>query len=259
MRFSWDGVSLGKFRTDQFGEILLTNVEPGTYRAVEVDTGDEGYILDTTPQEVELQAGDGIKELVFFNDVKPGLKLIKVDSEDPSKVIPNAVFEIKSVAGDYGPEEFVTDQNGEIDLSHLPVGAYVVTEKSCDGYIIDNAQRIIQLDPNEDAQFVFTNTIRPSLQLIKLSADGSRLAGVTFRIAKIADGSHYLDRTTNSNGEILISDLDPGVYSVRETATLEDPPGLTPPNSRGALPWADQHHRSGERPPAFSDHSQSRR
>ena len=48
--------------------------------AVEVDTGDEGYILDTTPQEVELQAGDGIKELVFFNDVKPGLKLIKVDS-----------------------------------------------------------------------------------------------------------------------------------------------------------------------------------
>ena len=217
-----DGVSLGKFRTDQFGEILLTNVEPGTYRAVEVDTGDEGYILDTTPQEVELQAGDGIKELVFFNDVKPGLKLIKVDSEDPSKVIPNAVFEIKSVAGDYGPEEFVTDQNGEIDLSHLPAGAYVVTEKSCDGYIIDNAQRIIQLDPNEDAQFVFTNTIRPSLQLIKLSADGSRLAGVTFRIAKIADGSHYLDRTTNSNGEILISDLDPGVYSVRETATLED-------------------------------------
>lgn len=218
----WDGVSLGKFKTDQFGEILLTNVEPGTYRAVEVDTGDDGFILDTTPQEVELKAGDGIKELVFFNDMKPGLKLIKVDSADPSKVIPNAVFEIKSVAGDYGPEEFVTDQNGEIDLSHLPAGAYVVTEKSCDGYIIDNAQRIIQLDPNEDAQFVFTNTIRPSLQLIKLSADGSRLAGVTFRIAKIEDGSHYLDRTTNSNGEILISDLEPGVYSVRETATLED-------------------------------------
>lgn len=217
-----DGVSLGKYKTDQFGEILLTNVEPGTYRAVEVDTGDDGYILDTTPQEVELEAGDGIKELMFFNDMKPGLKLIKVDSTDPSKVIPNAVFEIRSVAGDYGPEEFVTDENGEIDLSKLPAGAYVVTEKSCDGYIIDDAQRIIQLDPNEDAQFVFTNTIRPSLQLIKLSADGSRLAGVTFRIAKIEDGSHYLDRTTNSNGEILISDLEPGVYSVRETATLED-------------------------------------
>ena len=123
-----DGVSLGKFRTDEFGEILLTDVAPGTYRTVEVDTGSDGHILDTTPQEVELSAGDGIKELLFFNDVKPGLRLVKVDSTDPSKVIPNAVFEIKSVAGDYGPKEFTTDQNGEIDLSKLPSGAYVVTE-----------------------------------------------------------------------------------------------------------------------------------
>lgn len=214
-----DGVSLGKFRTDEFGEILLTHAAPGTYRAVEVDTGSDGHILDTTPQEVELSAGDGIKELLFFNDVKPGMRLIKVDSTDPSKVIPNAVFEIKSVAGDYGPKEFTTDQNGEIDLSKLPTGAYVVTEKACEGYIIDQAQRIIQLDANEDAQFVFTNTIKPSLQIIKTSADGSRLKNVHFRIAKIEDGTHYLDRTTNEQGEILIADLEPGVYSVRETAT----------------------------------------
>lgn len=214
-----DSVSLGKFRTDEFGEILLTDAAPGTYRAVEVDTGSDGHILDTTPQEVELSAGDGIKELLFFNDVKPGMRLIKVDSTDPSKVIPNAVFEIKSVKGDYGPQEFVTDQNGEIDLSKLPTGAYVVTEKACEGYIIDQAQRIIQLDPNEDAQFVFTNTIKPSLQIIKTSSDGSRLKNVHFRIAKIEDGTHYLDRTTNEQGEILIADLEPGVYSVRETAT----------------------------------------
>lgn len=214
-----DSVSLGKFRTDEFGEILLTDAAPGTYRAVEVDTGSDGHILDTTPQEVELSAGDGIKELLFFNDVKPGMRLIKVDSTDPSKVVPNAVFEIKSVKGDYGPQEFTTDQNGEIDLSKLPTGAYVVTEKACEGYIIDQAQRIIQLDANEDAQFVFTNTIKPSLQIIKTSSDGSRLKNVHFRIAKIEDGTHYLDRTTNEQGEILIADLEPGVYSVKETAT----------------------------------------
>lgn len=214
-----DSVSLGKFRTDEFGEILLTNVKPGTYRAVEVDTGSDGHILDTTPQEVELSAGDGIRELLFFNDVKPGLRLVKVDSADPSRVIPNDVFEIKSVDGRFGPKEFTTDENGEIDLSKLPAGAYVVTEKACEGYIIDEAQRIIQLDPNEDAQFVFTNSIKPALQIIKTSADGSRLKNVTFRIAKIEDGTHYLDRTTNEQGEIVISGLEPGVYSVKETAT----------------------------------------
>lgn len=115
-------------------------------------------------------------------------------------MIANAVFEIEAVDGSFGPEEFITDGNGEIDLSHLPAGAFQVTEKACEGYVIDDAQRIINLKPNEDAQFIFTNTVRPSLHLIKLSTDGFRLAGVTFRIAKIEDGSHYLDRTTNDRG-----------------------------------------------------------
>ena len=214
-----DGVSLGKYQTDEQGEILLEDVTPGTYRAVEVDTGSDGHILNTTPQEIELKAGEGIRELLFFNDQKPGMRLIKVDSADPSKVIPNAVFEIKSVDGNYGPKEFTTDQNGEIDLSKLPTGAYIVTEKSCEGYVIDDTQRMIQLDANENAQFVFTNSIKPALRIIKTSSDGTPLKGVTFRIAKIEDGTHYLDRTTDEQGEILLSDLEPGVYSVRETAT----------------------------------------
>ncbi len=217
-----DGELLGDYETDALGEITLTDCQPGTYRVQEVDTGDSGHVLDTTPQEIELKAGDGIKELYFFNDQKPGIWLVKVDSADPSKVIPNARFRIEAVDGSWGPAEFVTDENGEIDLSELPTGAYVVTELECPGYIIDEAQRIIQLEANQTARFVFTNSIQPSLHLIKLSSDGSRLAGVTFRIAKIEDGSHYLDRTTDSNGEILISGLEPGVYSVKELDTTSD-------------------------------------
>ena len=217
-----DGELLGDYETDALGEILLTDCRPGTYRVQEVDTGDSGHLADSTPQEIELKAGDSIKELYFFNDQKPGIWLVKVDSADPSKVIPNAKFRIEAVDGSFGPAEFVTDQNGEIDLSELPTGAYVVTELDCPGYIIDEAQRIIHLEANQTARFVFTNSVQPSLHLIKLSADGSRLAGVTFRIAKIEDGSRYLDRTTDENGEILISGLEPGVYSVKELDTTSD-------------------------------------
>ena len=78
------------------------------------------------------------------------------------------------------------------------------------------------MEANQTARFVFTNSVQPSLHLIKLSSDGSRLAGVTFRIAKIEDGSRYLDRTTDENGEILISGLEPGVYSVKELDTTSD-------------------------------------
>ena len=44
-----DGVSIGHYETNQSGEILLTGIEPGTYRAVEVDTGDDSHIKDTAP------------------------------------------------------------------------------------------------------------------------------------------------------------------------------------------------------------------
>ena len=216
-----DGELMGDYRTGELGEILLTDLQPGTYVVQEVAADDE-HVLNGMPQQVELHAGDGIKSLVFFNAKKPGIHLIKVDSADPSKRIPNAKFSIRSVAGDYGPQEFITDENGEIDLSKLPVGAYVVTELECPGYIIDEAQRIIQLDGNENVEFVFTNTVKPTLHLIKTSADGSRLPGVTFRIAKVEDGTHYLDRTTDANGEITVSDLEAGVYSVVETATPDD-------------------------------------
>ncbi len=189
---------------------------------MEVDTGDDSHIKDTAPQEIELTAGCGIKELFFFNDTKPGMKLVKVDSSDPSKTIPGVKFSIRAIDGSYGPQEFVTDGNGEIDLSNLPAGSYEVTELECPGYVVDNAQRIIHLRANDTAEFVFTNTKKPGLRLIKTSADGSALDGVTFKITPIGDASHSIDRTTQNGGEILVEGLEPGIYSVVETATLPD-------------------------------------
>ncbi len=216
-----DGESLGQYSTNQQGEILITNAQPGTYLVREVQSDDE-HVTDTTPQQIELHAGDGIKDLVFFNGKKPGIHLVKVDSANLSKPIPNVKFSIRAVNGTFGPKEFTTDQNGEIDLSKLSPGAYEVLELECPGYVIDKAQRIIQLEADQNAEFVFTNSKLPSLHLLKTSSDGSPLAGVSFRLAKIEDGSRYLDRTTSATGEILWEGLEPGVYSLKEIATLAD-------------------------------------
>ena len=217
-----DGELLGDYETDALGEIILTDCQPGTYRVQEVDTGDSGHLVDSTPQEIELSAGDGIKELVFFNDRKPGIHLVKVDSSDLSRPIANAKFRFEAVDGSWGPVEYTTLEDGTIDLSDLPTGAVVVTELECPGYIIDEAQRIIQLDPNEDAEFVFTNSKLPSLHLTKVSSDGSPLAGVTYSLTQIEDGSRYLDQTTSTAGTITWEGLQPGVYSLRETDTVSD-------------------------------------
>ena len=216
-----DGDLFGEYTTNASGEIFLYDLEPGTYLVKEIATDDE-HVVNSTPQQIELKAGDTqTRELVFFNSLKPGIHLVKVDSVT-MKSLPNVRFEFKLVGGSYR-QEFTTDINGEIDLSKLTPGAYEVRElEAPEGYLIDDAVRVVQVNPDENANFVFTNTPKPSLRLIKTSSDGTRLGGVHFRIAKIEDGTHYLDRITDDKGEINIVNLEPGVYSIKETATVAD-------------------------------------
>ena len=216
-----DGDLFGEYTTNASGEIFLYDLEPGTYLVKEVAT-DDAHVVNSTPQQIELKAGETqTRELVFFNSLKPGIHLIKVDSIT-MKSLPNVRFEFKLVGGSYR-QEFTTDINGEIDLSKLTPGAYEVRElEAPDGYLIDDAVRVVQVNPDENANFVFTNTPKPSLRLIKTSSDGTRLGGVHFRIARIEDGTHYLDRITDDNGEINIANLEPGVYSIKETHTVAD-------------------------------------
>ena len=216
-----DGDLFGEYTTNASGEIFLYDLEPGTYLVKEIAT-DDAHVVNSTPQQIELKAGETqTRELVFFNSLKPGIHLIKVDSIT-MKSLPNVRFEFKLVGGSYR-QEFTTDINGEIDLSKLTPGAYEVRElEAPDGYLIDDAVRVVQVNPDENANFVFTNTPKPALRLIKTSSDGTRLDGVHFRIARIEDGTHYLDRITDQDGEINIANLEPGVYSIKETATVAD-------------------------------------
>ena len=165
-----------------------------------------------------MHAGGGIKTLTFFNTVKPGIHIIKVDSRT-MEPLTNVKFRISLVGGTFS-KEYVTDKNGEIDLTALEPGAYTVEEITApNGYLMDDDKRVIQINAGENARFVFTNTEKPVLSVVKYDAENdSYLAGATFRIAKIEDGSHYLDRVTDTNGRISISDLEPGVYSVKEIA-----------------------------------------
>lgn len=213
-----DGELYGSYVTDNWGEIELRNLPSGTYTAKEVATI-EPYVLDPTVQWVEIRAGQGyISELVFLNLVKPGMHLVKLDSVTLAP-LPNARYEIAKVGGSY-KNEFITDASGEIDLSALEPGAYTVKELAApNGYLIDDNLRTIQLNAGETAQFVFTNTKKPTIEVIKYDAqNGVFVPGATIRIAKIEDGTHNLDRVTDINGKITISDLEPGVYSVQEIA-----------------------------------------
>lgn len=212
-----DTTLIGTYVTDSKGEIMLHDLKPGTYTVKEI-AADEGHIVNSTPQSIEITKDSGERAiLVFLNDQKPYLRLVKLDA-DTMQTLANAVFKFKKVGGSF-EKEYTTNENGEVRLDNLEPGAYTVTEvKAPDGYLIDDAERIVQVNGNKYATFVFTDTKKPSLKVLKYDAYNNKyLAGAAFRIAKIEDGSNYLDRITDTNGSIEIDNLEPGVYSVKET------------------------------------------
>ncbi len=211
-----DTTLIGTYETNDKGEIRLYDLKPGTYTVKEIAT-DDGHIVNSVPQSIEIKADSKDSAvLIFLNDQKPYMRLVKLDSET-MKPLANAIFKFKLIGGTF-EKEYTTDENGEIKLDKLPQGSYTVTEvKAPDGYLIDDSQRIVKVDGNENATFVFTDTKKPSIKILKYDAYNKKyLAGATFRIAKIEDGSNYLDRVTDTNGCIEIADLEPGVYSVKE-------------------------------------------
>lgn len=217
-----DTTLIGTYITNSKGEILLYDLKTGTYTVKEVATDDD-HIVNSTPQSIEITKDSGDSALlVFLNDQKPYMRLVKLDSET-MEPLPNAVFKFKKVGGTF-EKEYTTNENGEIRLDNLETGSYTVTEvKAPDGYLIDDAERIVKVDGNEYATFVFTNTEKPSIKILKYDAYKDKyLAGATFRIAKIEDESNYLDRVTDIAGQIVIDNLEPGVYSVKE---IEAPSG----------------------------------
>ena len=206
---------VGQYTTSASGEIYLYDLAPGTYTVKEISTPNT-HVVNSTPQEIELEAGEQNYTLVFLNYLKPGIHLTKLDSQTYAPLT-NARFKVSQVGGTFN-REYLTDANGEVDLTALDPGSYTVEELAApEGYLIDDYQRIIKINEGENASFVFTNTKKPVLSVVKYDALREKLLpGATFRIAKIEDGSHYLDRITDTQGSITIENLDPGVYSVQE-------------------------------------------
>ena len=228
-----DGVSLGQYSTNQQGEILIVNAQPGTYLVREVQS-DDTHITDTTPQQVELHAGDGIKELTFFNDKKPLLTLSKIDA-DTQKPIPNTVLTVKALDGTY-QDDWKTGPDGKVSQIVDP-GVYEVTEKSVPApyYIPDkdaDRTQTITLSPNDEKTLVFRNRKAPELTIFKEnSITGEAIEHAKFHVTYTSNGEaadapatiDYGEVFTDSRGEIKVHELGKRLYPGEFTITEVEP------------------------------------
>ena len=111
---------------------------------------------------------------------------------------------------------FTTDSNGEICITNLAPGAYVLTEtKAPAGYVMDSPSTNVVIGANGDTQtIIITNTPKATLTITKRDAVTRKpLANAEF-IVRDSEG-HAAGPTngiykTGTDGTVVVSGLEPG-------------------------------------------------
>ena len=109
------GATDGVYYTDDNGEILIQNLEIGTtVRVRETKTAD-GYLLDGTPKDIEIQSSD-LHELTFRNCPAQVLVIQKY-AEGTTTSIPGTEFLIADSKGTCSRDGSTADGDGDRDES----------------------------------------------------------------------------------------------------------------------------------------------
>ena len=240
------GDSNGIFRTDEHGEIRIPGLKPGKSVIVTETKAPDGYIIDTQSQTVQIKEGRTVS-LTFKNQPKGKLIIQKRDSAT-GQPLPGAEFRVTTAAGcEVGLDGvigsstltqngiFTTDGQGEITITNLAPGAYVLTEiKAPTGYVMDRASTNVVIGKNGDTQTVIVKNSKAGTLVIdkRDSLTGKPLQGVTFKVTtstgafvpaengQISSNGLYF---TDKDGKITIYGVV-GTLVVTETATI---PGYT--------------------------------
>ncbi|WP_347562984.1 SpaA isopeptide-forming pilin-related protein [Clostridium sp. MD294] len=212
------GSSNGEFLTNENGEFLVSNLKPGSYIVTELEAP-QNYVLDTTPQTVDIGTDGKVYKLSFKNQPVSTLVILKMDYNS-KKPLANAEFKVTTSKGDVvgkGNGIFKTDETGTITIPNLPKGSYIVEEiKSPDGYLLENQSKTISIDYGKTYTLEFFNKPLASVIIKKFDSENKEpLIGAKFKISK-KSGNVIGEYITDKNGMIQIDELQPGWYSAVE-------------------------------------------
>ena len=214
----YNDAHLTSVTTNENGEVMLTNLQPGTYRIKETGGDTEHYNMDAPEQTVELVKDQAeIPTLTFANTPKTHFGIYKIDDEThrPIEGVTFAIYRDGKLLGNY-----TTDANGRIWLPYAEPGTYQAQEIITDPHYILNSE-MFTIENNSEYPTFFTipNKIKKDITVKKIDKDtGKPLQGVVFQGFK--DGKSIGYFTTGADGMFTISYADSGTYTFREYHTL---------------------------------------
>ncbi|MBP5719056.1 MAG: hypothetical protein J6X53_08810, partial [Abditibacteriota bacterium] len=222
--------SNGIYYTDANGQIVLSGLKPDTYVITETATV-SGYVLDRTPHTIAVTAGD-TQTLTITNPPRTELLIQKLDrvtrqplANAQFRVVPaNDALLLDNEGLTSGNHLYTTDEDGQIRLSNLTPGAYIITETIApEGYALDaEAQTVTALSGRSHA-VTFYDSALATLQILKRDAVSHQpLIGAEFTVTT-ADGTRLGDNngifTTGEDGTATVTGLTPNSAVIVSEAT----------------------------------------
>ncbi|HEX2939297.1 MAG TPA: SpaA isopeptide-forming pilin-related protein [Ruminiclostridium sp.] len=213
-----------------FGELLY-----GTY-TVREKTAPNEYLLNTTPQTVNLNAENPTAQL-SFQDARKTAVIYAVKSDSKGNHLSNAEFTLYDGTG-AAIQKAVSDSNGLAKFTGVYFGSYTVKEtKAPDKYLLNSTPQSVTVDNSNYASPItlsFSDDKAGVITLVKVDSDhpSQVLAGAVF---DLYDSSNTIinTATTDSNGVVSCGGLPYGPYTVREkTAPNEYLLNITPQTAK---------------------------
>ncbi|WP_067841425.1 SpaA isopeptide-forming pilin-related protein [Amphibacillus sediminis] len=212
--------------TNQDGSILVDNLKPGLYYFKEIQPLPGYHANDQLyPVEVVLSQEEPA-EVVVDNDIILGsVSLTKIDQDDSSHRLPEAIFELQTPEGDVIFSDLTTNEEGQLTVHGLRPGNYQFIEvKAPEHYQLDQTPIPFEIVLNQQETLALeaeNELIRGSVVLTKVDDETEEpLTDVGFALLDADQNVILTDLKTDQAGQIVVEDLKPGEYFFQETEPL---------------------------------------
>lgn len=214
------GQKVAEAVTNNNGRIDLLNLPVGKYTVLEI-YAPAGYIMDQTPRDVVVAAGNTVTTTYSNTKVAGKLEIIKKDeNNDP---IANATFKILDENKKF-VQDITTNSKGVAISAPLGIGTYYYYETNVpDNVILDSTQHKFEITSYDQTvtETLENELVKGSLKITKKDENGELLSGVKFNILD-EDGDKIDTITTNNSGVAISDELEPGTYYYKEISARDD-------------------------------------
>ncbi|WP_418558334.1 SpaA isopeptide-forming pilin-related protein [Hominenteromicrobium sp.] len=213
-----DGALVASVTSGENGLAVVPNLK-GDFIVTEIKSP-EGYLLDSTPHPVHIEAGEPA-QITIKNDAVAGLKIVKT-VEQTGEPLEGVTFRIEKPDGGL-IGEYTTNEQGQIFVSLEPQIVVVREISAPEGYSVDSTPRTVEIKANDITTLTYKDERLNGIRIRKVDADTGRgIYGV--RIMVTDENSDVVGvYTTDHQGYIEIDkELPDGVYYLEE---IEAAPG----------------------------------